>query len=128
MRTSLFLCLISLLPAVMRAQDGPRLHNFDLGVGGVFPIGGYIANSFHAGPAGRLGYELRPSRYFGVETGFTGAGLPYLTGCKFGCEYTRETEIFFDGGIRGHLPLAHGRFDLSVGVGGGYVWFEHYSS
>ncbi len=40
---------------------------------------------------------------------------------KYGCASSRENFRLLDYGLRGILPLAGGRVELSAGLGGGYV-------
>jgi hypothetical protein len=122
--SALHLATLALLPCALWAQDGVTRHNLEIGGGGVFPLNGYIADNYSPGPAGRAGYELRLLKPIGAEVGITEAGLPGASCNRFGCTYPRETLRFLDYGLRGHIGL--GRVDLSVGLGGGYVWFAKY--
>ena len=61
---------------ILAAQDGGARHNLEVGGGGVFPIGGYWASEYSAGPALHAGYELRLLKYLAAESGWTGAWLP----------------------------------------------------
>ena len=106
------------------AQDGVTRHNLEIGGGVVFPLAGYIADDYLAGPAGRAGYELRLAKPVGAEVGITETGLPGISCNRIGCTHTRETLKFLDYGLRGHVVLSGGRVDLSAGLGGGYVWYE----
>jgi hypothetical protein len=123
-----FFSCLTLLTGSLRAQDGVTRHNFEIGAGGFFPLSGYSADNYSAGPALRPSYELRPIKPLGVEVGYTSAWMPGTTCSRFGCEHPRETVNFLDYGLRGHLPVAAGRVDLSAGVGGGYVWYQRDSS
>src|SRR6267154_3759452 len=118
---------VFLLAGAAWAQNGVMRNNFEVGGGGVFPLSGYKAEEYSAGPAWHAGYELRPIRALGAEAGYTGAGLPGTACDKFGCTYPRETVKLLDYGLRGHVLLDDGRIDLSAGVGGGYVWYEGYN-
>jgi hypothetical protein len=115
-----------LLASALWAQDA-TLHNLEIGGGGVFPLSGYKADQYSAGPAGHAGYELRILRPLGAEAGFTEAGLPGTSCDRFGCTHPRQTLKFLDYGLRGHLMLDDGRIDLSLGLGAGYVWHEYRS-
>jgi hypothetical protein len=105
------------------AQTGAARHNFEIDAGGVFPVGGYLADEYSPGPAGRAGYELRLFRPIGAEVGLTEAGLPGTSCSRFGCEHPRENLRLLDFGLRAHLT--RGRIDLSAGVGGGHIWYGY---
>jgi hypothetical protein len=121
----LCLAIVFLMSGALRAQDGATRHNFEIGGGGVFPLSGYIADEYAAGPAGRAGYELRILKPLGAEAGITEGGLPGTSCDRFGCTHPRETLKFLDYGLRGHIGLPGGRVDLSAGLGGGHVWYEY---
>jgi hypothetical protein len=119
--------ILALASAPLWAQDGATRHNLEIGGGGIFPLNGYIADEYSAGPAGRAGYEFRLIMPLGAEVGITEGG-PAGTVCdrfRFGCIHPRETLKFLDYGVRGHLGLSGGRIDLSVGLGGGHIWYEY---
>ena len=120
---TLFAC--ALIAAPLWAQDDVTRHNLEIGGGGIFPVLGYKTDEYSAGPAGRAGYEFRFIKPLGAEIGITEAGLPFAECDKFGCTYPRETLRFLDYGIRGHF--SRGRFDLSAGLGGGYIWFQRFA-
>jgi hypothetical protein len=121
----LYLSTFAFLSGALYAQDGATLHNLEVGGAGVFPLSGYIADNYSAGPAGRASYELRLIKPLGAEVGITESGLPGTSCGRFGCTHPRETLKFLDYGLRGHVGLSGGRVDLSAGLGGGYVWFEY---
>ncbi|HEV3202086.1 MAG TPA: hypothetical protein VGZ73_29510 [Bryobacteraceae bacterium] len=123
--SALHLAILALVSSALCAQDGATRHNLEIGGGGIFPLNGYIADDYSAGPAGRAGYELRLVKPLGAEAGITEAGLPGTSCDRFGCTHPRETLKFLDYGLRGHIGLSGGRIDLSAGLGGGYVWYEH---
>jgi hypothetical protein len=62
----------------------------------------------------------------GAEAGFT-EGLPVGTDTceRLGCTYSHQNLILLDYGLRGVVPLAAGRVELSIGLGGGYVWHQN---
>jgi len=110
------------------AQSGIALHNLEIGGAGLFPVSGYKTDAYSAGAGWRPGYELRFLRPLGAEVGFTEAWLPGSSCGHFGCTHPRETLKLLDYGLRGHIPLDAGRFDLSAGVGGGYIWYQYGNS
>jgi len=114
---------------ILAAQDGETRHNLEVGGSGVYPIGGYWASEYSAGPALHAGYGLRLHKYLAAEGGWTGSWLPGTSCSRYGCEHPREQVGFLDYGLRGIVPVASGRVELSAGLGGGYVWFgpdNHY--
>ena len=114
---------------ILAAQDGETRHNLEVGGGGVYPVGGYWASEYSAGPALHAGYELRLLKYLAAESGWTGAWLPGTSCSRYGCEHPVGRVGFLDYGLRGIVPVASGRVELSAGLGGGYVWFgpdDHY--
>jgi len=123
--SALHLAILALLTGALWAQDGATRHNLEIGGGGIFPLNGYIADNYSAGPAGRAGYELRLVKPLGAEVGITETGLPAASCDRFECTYPRETVKFLDYGVRGHVALSRGRIDLSAGLGGGYVWYKY---
>lgn len=89
-------------------------------------MGGYLANRYSSGPGWRGGYELRPLKHLGAEAGFTEAWPVGTDVCsRLGCAYSRQTLKLLDYGLRGVVPLAGGRVELSIGLGGGYVWHKY---
>jgi hypothetical protein len=108
----------------LHAQAGFDRHTLDLSTSGVFPIGGYKAEEYSSGPGLRAGYEFRISKYVAADGGWTAAWMPGLECSRFGCTHPTNEMRFLDYGVRGVLPLAAGRVQLSVGLGGGYVWFD----
>jgi hypothetical protein len=102
--------------------------NVEIDAAGVFPVGGYKAEEYTAGPGLRVGGELRLQRHLAVDVGWTGAWMATSYDCSsHGCSYSRLENRFLDYGLRGVLPLAGGRFELSLGLGGGYIWFDQTS-
>ena len=105
----------------------PRV-NAEIDATGVFPVGGYVANSYSSGPGLRVGGEFRLARYLAADAGWTRAWISQDNGCKYPpCSYPQLENKFLDYGLRGVLPLSGGRVELSVGVGGGYIWFDRTS-
>jgi hypothetical protein len=117
----LFLCAFA---GTLTAQTSVTRHRLELDSAGVFPVGGYKADEYSAGPALRAGYELRLRQYLAVDLGWTSAWLPGTSCSRFGCDYPRYQNRLLDYGLRGVLPLAQDRVELSVGLGGGYIWFN----
>jgi hypothetical protein len=126
MPTFVLLSCLALLAGPSYAQSPVGRHNFEFGVAGVFPVSGYRTSAYSAGPGWRAGYELRLVKHLGAEAGFT-AGWPVGTDTcsRFGCTYSRHNLNLLDYGLRGVAPLAAGRVELSIGLGGGYVWHQY---
>jgi hypothetical protein len=102
--------------------------NAEIDATGVFPVGGYVTTPYSAGPGLRAGGEIRLTRYLAADAGWTGAWMPTDYGCnRFGCSNAHLENMFLDYGLRGVLPIAGGRVELSLGVGGGYIWFNRHS-
>jgi hypothetical protein len=118
-----FVCLC-LSAATSSAQDNAPRHNFELAAGSVVPLAGYKATSFSPGPAFRSGYELRLIPHLAAEAGWTGSWLPGTSCSRYGCTHPREDMKFLDYGLRGIIPLAADRIELSAGLGGGYIWYD----
>ena len=114
---------MSLLAGVLAAQDGAARHSLEAGGSGVFPISGWKASEYSAGPGLHAGYELRLQKHVAAEAGWTGSWLPGTSCTKFGCEHPRGKVSFLDYGLRGIFPVAAGRVELSAGLGGGYIWY-----
>jgi hypothetical protein len=77
------------------------------------------------GPGWRGGSELRLIKHLGAEAGFTEgwpSGLDTCNRVGTGCTYSRHSLKLLDYGIRGMAPVAGARLELSVGLGGGYIW------
>jgi hypothetical protein len=124
MKTGLYyFAFVITLPGILAAQSSFARNNFDFGAAGVIPVSGDRTNGYSAGPGWRGGYELRLIKHLGVEAGFT-EGWPVTTSnCgRFGCTYSRESLKLLDYGVRGVAPVAGGRLELSIGLGGGYIW------
>jgi hypothetical protein len=109
---SLFVIVMSC--SAVSAQDIG--HELSLGVGGLFPVSGYKATAYATGPALRVAYELRFKRHIGAELGWTGAWPNQ--------DAARHQLQLVDYGLRGILPIAADRAELSAGVGGGYIWYD----
>jgi hypothetical protein len=125
MRTLVFLASLGLLADPLQAQYTAPLHNFEFGAAGVVPLNGYGTNGFNAGAGWRAGYQLRLLKHLGGEAGFTEAWPIAIDTCltaTFTCFSSRQYLKLLDYGLRGVVPLAGGRVELSLGVGGGYVW------
>ena len=77
-----------------------------------------------AGAGLRVGYELRLLRHLGAETGFTEVWPIAADTClgRSTCITSRQFLKLLDYGLRGVAPLAGGRVELSIGMGGAYVW------
>jgi hypothetical protein len=122
------LCLLLSAGALSAQVSIPRA-DIEIDAVGVFPVGGYKAEEYSSGPGLRVGGDFRLLRNLMVEGGWTAAWNATFYDCsRFGCSYSRLENKFLDYGLRGVLPLAAGRVELSVGVGGGYIWFDKASS
>jgi len=121
----LILVLAACMAESIYAQDAWTRHNFEIGGGGMFPVSGYKAEEYSSGPAGRVGFEFHALKWLGAEVGINEAGLTGSSCESYGCTYSRETFRFLDSGLRAHVLLDRGRIDLSVGIGGGYVWYPY---
>ena len=117
-----YLVFLVFIP-ILAAQDGATRHNLEVGGGGVYPIGGWLASEYSAGPALHAGYQLRLLKYLAAEGGWTGSWLPGTSCSRYGCEHPLGRVGFLDYGLRGIVPVAAGRVELSVGLGGGYIWY-----
>lgn len=117
-----YLVFLVFIP-ILAAQDGATRHNLEVGGGGVYPIGGWLASEYSAGPALHAGYELRLLKYLAAEGGWTGSWLPGTSCSRYGCEHPLGRVGFLDYGLRGIVPVAAGRVELSAGLGGGYIWY-----
>ena len=115
--------VVTTLVGISAAQSGPARYNLDFGPTGVFPLSGFRTFGDSAGPGWRGGSELRLIKHLGGEAGFT-EGWPVDTDTcdRFGCTYSRHSLKLLDYGIRGVAPVAGGRLELSVGLGGGSIW------
>ena len=122
-----YLSIMILAGVCLHAQSSAARHTLELSATGVFPVGGYKADEYSAGPGLRAGYEFRIAKYVAADGGWTGAWMPGTECSRFGCTHPRDEMRFLDYGLRGVLPLAAGRVELSVGVGGGYIWFDRAS-
>jgi hypothetical protein len=99
--------------------------NLEIDAAGVLPVDGYVAEEYSTGPGLRLGGEFRLHRNLAAEIGWSAAWMATYYNCSYyGCSYSRLENKFLDYGMRGVLPLAGGRVELSLGVGGGYIWFD----
>ena len=124
-RLSILSAFLALSAGALSAQDPVSRATVELDAAGVFPIGGFKAEEYSSGPGLRVGGEFRLHRNLVAEIGWTSAWMATDYDCsRFGCSYSRLENKFLDYGLRGVLPLAGGRVELSVGVGGGYIWFD----
>jgi hypothetical protein len=107
----------------VNAQDTFMRHKLVFDGLGVFPISGYKADEYSPGPGIRAGYEFRLHKYIATDLGWTAAWLPGTSCSRNGCTYPRYQNQLIDYGLRGVLPLSQ-RVELSLGIGGGYIWFD----
>jgi len=126
--TFLSIFLILMAGALCAQIPIPRL-SAEIDAAGLVPVGGYKAEEYSSGPGLRAGGEFRLNRYLAVDAGWTGAWMATDYNCsRFGCANSRLENKFLDYGLRGVLPLASGRVELSIGIGGGYIWFDKLSN
>jgi hypothetical protein len=95
--------------------------DLSVGAGVLSPLSGYKADDHNAGPSLRIGYEIRLKKHIGAEAGWTGA---WPTRTEFGRDFdmvVRDSFKLLDYGLRGVIPIAGDRAELSAGVGGGYI-------
>jgi hypothetical protein len=100
----------------------------NVGAGALLPLSGFKAEEYTAALDLRVGYQLRLRKYLGAEMGWTGA-WPSRT--DFGRDFdqlVRDRLQLVDYGVRGIVPVARDRAELSAGVGGGYIWYDRGSS
>jgi hypothetical protein len=132
----------SFLVSLSHSQEAVHTSTLTLGVGGESRQRTYPQSS--AGPAFKINYEFRLAKYFAVEAG---TEMLFPKTVQFQPAYvilsgTNLTNYFNGGtsvsalipsferrpigtvpfGIKGILPLAHGRLELFAGVGGAYGW------
>jgi hypothetical protein len=124
-RVPILSLLFTLSTGDLSAQVPVSRANVEINAAGVSPVGGYKAEQYSTGPGLRVGGELRLHRNLVAEAGWTGAWMATYYNCsRLDCSYSRLENKFLDYGMRGVLPLAAGRVELSLGVGGGYIWFS----
>jgi len=122
----LILAIVWIFLGVPASAQTAFRHNFKFGAAGVIPVSGYRTTEYSAGPGWRGGYEFRILKHLGAEAGFTEGLLIGEDTCnRFGCTYSRQSLKFLDYGLRGVVPLAGGKLELSIGLGGGYVWHQY---
>ena len=127
-RLPLFSLFAVLAAGTLPAQIPIPRVNAEIDASGVFSVSGYVTDRYSAGPGLRAGGEIRLARYLAADAGWTGGWMAAEYGCnRFGCSYSHLENKLLDYGLRGVLPLARGRVELSVGVGGGYIWFDRAS-
>lgn len=114
MRSAGLTGLLAILCGAGSAQS--VLHELSVGAGGLFPVSGYKTDSYATGPALRAGYQLRVKKHIGAEVGWTGTWPNQ--------EAVRHQLQFIDYGLRGIVPVARDRAELSAGIGGGYVVYD----
>lgn len=124
MRHFLAAALLIAFPCMLPAQSRYKVQ---LGATGVFPVTGFLADEYSPGPGLRAGGEVRLHRFVAVDAGWTGAWMPGTECSRFGCEHPRYENRLIDYGLRGVIPMSHRGAELSLGVGGGYIWFDRSS-
>ena len=134
----LLLCFLPLVGAF--GQDSTGTSTVTLSAGGETPTRNLFGES--SGPVFNGNYEFRILKYLAVEAGvdnmlprtqqqqfFPIVSIPYGVNLlpstntyvlAFSNDRTRSTFLPF--GVRGILPVSHGRIELFSGVGGAYVW------
>ncbi len=127
-RSTLHLFFLTYSAGALSAQIPIPRANAEIDAAGVFPITGYVANAYSSGPGLRAGGDIRLARYLAADAGWTGAWMTTSYACsRFGCSSSRLENKLLDYGLRGVLPLSGGRVELSLGIGGGYIWFDRLS-
>jgi hypothetical protein len=97
-----------------------------IGVGGGLPAGGFRTEQFLNGPAFSASYEFRLFKYVAPEIGLVDLLPNYTEYSKYGSSISRYRVTLLSMGIRGVLPLAHGRVELFAGPGATRVWSSQY--
>jgi len=123
-RHMLTLVLVLASVDVLHAQDAIMRQKLEFDGTGLFPVSGYKADEYSVGPGFRVGYELRLHKHVAADAGWTAAWLDGTSCSRYGCDYPRYQNRLLDFGLRGVLPLQGGRVELSLGIGGGYIWFD----
>ncbi len=125
MRLPILFFFLAVSFGALSAQVPIPRASVEIDAAGVFPVAGFKAEEYSTGPGVRAGGELRLHRNLIVEGGWTGAWMATYYNCsRFGCAYSRLENKLLDYGLRGVLLLGSGRAELSLGVGGGYIWFD----
>jgi len=113
--------------SIAGSAQGVR-QEISFGAGALSPLSGFKAEDHTTGFELRVGYQLRLRKHLGAEVGWTGA-WPSRT--EFGRDFdqvVRDRLQLVDYGVRGIVPVARDRAELSAGVGGGYIWYDQGSS
>jgi hypothetical protein len=124
-RLSILAFFLPLSGGTLSAQVPITRTNIEIDAAGVFPVDGFKAEEYSTGPGLRVGGEFRFHRNLVAEGGWTGMWMATYYDCSHsGCSYSRLENKFLDYGLRGVLPLVGGRVEISLGVGGGHIWFD----
>ena len=99
-----------------------------VGAGALSPLSGFIADGRTTGFALRAGYQLRLKNHIGAEVGWTGAWPNRTEFGRYFDQVVLDRLQLVDYGLRGIVPVAGDRAELSAGVGGGYIWYDQGSS
>jgi hypothetical protein len=119
---TLFVCGCFPAATVVQAQATYPRQSLTAGVGGIFPVSGWVSGSFTDGPALNVEYGYRFWRYAQAEAGYSGAWPKQLIFTGHDSFIERQNLTFLSYGGRGILPLHGDRLLLSAGAGGGYLW------
>jgi len=103
------------------AQESGR-STISIGAGGGFAAGGYRTEGIPDSAAFSGAYEFRLLRYLAAEAGAVNSIPNVVYSSKYGPYSIRERVTLGTFGLRGVLPLAHGRAEVIAGVGAGYLW------
>jgi hypothetical protein len=98
-------------------------HSTDaIGAGGGFPAGGYRTDAFSNSVAVSASYEFRPFGYVAPEVGLANLIPKYTNYSEYGTSVSRERVTLLSLGVRGILPVAHGRVELFAGPSVVHIW------
>ncbi len=120
MRTVSWRILAFLLPLTAYCQ-GAGTSTITVGVGGGFPAGGYLTDSFSNVSSFSGNFEFRLHQYAAVEVGVENFLADFQNFSRGGEFTTRERVTFLPLGLRGVLPLGQGRIELFLGGCGARV-------
>ncbi len=136
---SLSLFIILSVSAICHAQEATHTSTFTFGVGGGWPVKN--SSGTKGGPVFNANYEFRLSKHWAIESGVDttlGAGYFYnggivsiidpntflVSSSGYLNSYTRGTarSVTVPFGFRRIQPVAQGKGELFVGLGGAYHW------
>jgi hypothetical protein len=124
MRIILFIPLASFCVMAAFGQGGRSA--VSIGAGGGLPAGGYLTDEFSGGAAFAATYEFRLLKYVAPEIGLTDMLPKYTDYEKYETSVYNERVTLLSFGVRGVLPLAHGRVELFAGPAAAHLWSSSY--